>query len=117
MSLVARVLEAAGIATVIVGSAQDIVETVGVPRFLFVDYPLGNPAGRPGDAAEQDAVLMAALDVVSTAQTARFTRRMDLDWGSNGWRHEFMRVGADNADALAEAGRVRRAEQAQRRTR
>ncbi|MEZ5231807.1 MAG: hypothetical protein R2749_03740 [Acidimicrobiales bacterium] len=47
MSLVARHLEANGIPTVIVGSARDIVEQAGVARFLFVDFPLGNPMGKP----------------------------------------------------------------------
>ena len=38
-----------GIATVVMGCAKDIVEYVGVPRLLFSDFPLGNPAGRPKD--------------------------------------------------------------------
>src|SRR5258707_5895590 len=33
--------------------SKDIVEYVGVPRFLFSDFPLGNPAGRPNDPASQ----------------------------------------------------------------
>ena len=41
MSLVARHLESSGISTVVIGSARDIVEECGVPRFLFVDFPLG----------------------------------------------------------------------------
>ena len=49
VSLAARALEAAGIATVVMGCAKDIVEYVGVPRLLFSDFPLGNPAGRPKD--------------------------------------------------------------------
>ena len=47
LSLVARLLEASGIATVVMGCAKDIVEHVGVPRLLFSDFPLGNAAGRP----------------------------------------------------------------------
>ena len=49
VSLVARHLEANGIATVVMGCAKDIVEHAGVPRFLFSDFPLGNSAGRPHD--------------------------------------------------------------------
>ena len=49
ISLVARHLEAAGIPTVIMGCAKDIVEHAGVPRFLFSDFPLGNAAGKPHD--------------------------------------------------------------------
>ena len=95
MSLVARRLEKAGIATVIVGSAQDIVETAGVPRFVFVDYPLGNPIGRPGEVAEQQATVEAALELVTTAVAPRMTRRLDYDWGSDEWRAVYMHVGDD----------------------
>src|ERR1700682_937310 len=49
VSLAARMLEENGIATVVMGCAKDIVEHVGVPRFLFSDFPLGNAAGRPRD--------------------------------------------------------------------
>ena len=115
MSLIARHLEAAGIATVIVGSAQDIVETAGVPRFVFVDYPLGNPIGRPDNAQEQRMTVEAALELLTTAVAPRLTRRLDLDWGSNEWRSVYMHVGPDNAAALAELGRSRREKQAARR--
>ena len=52
-SLVARHLEANGIATVVMGCAKDIVEHAVVPRFLFSDFPLGNSAGKPHDVASQ----------------------------------------------------------------
>ena len=38
VSLAARMLEENGISTVIMGCAKDIVEYVGVPRFLFSDF-------------------------------------------------------------------------------
>lgn len=112
MSLVARKLEAHGIATVIVGSAQDIVEVAGVPRLVFVDYPLGNPLGKPGDKAEQRATVQAALAMIVQAFAPRMTQRLGLEWGSDDWRDTFMHVGTDNAAALAEAGRLRREKQA-----
>lgn len=115
MSLVARHLEEAGIATVIIGSAQDIVETAGVPRFVFVDYPLGNPIGRPNDTAEQRATVEAALELLTSAVAPRMTRRLDLDWGSDEWRAVYMHVGDDNRAELAEAGRLRREKQRARK--
>ena len=48
-ALVARHLEANGIATVVMGCAKDIVEHAAAPRFLFSDFPLGNSAGKPHD--------------------------------------------------------------------
>jgi hypothetical protein len=41
VSFAARALEAAGIATVILGAARDIPEHVGVPRLLFSDVSAG----------------------------------------------------------------------------
>jgi D-proline reductase (dithiol) PrdB len=111
VSLIARHLEAGGIATEVVGSAQDIVETVGVPRFVFVDYPLGNPFGKPDLETEQASVLDAALALVSSASGPRTTRRLDLVWGCDEWRDNYMHVGPDNAAELAEAGRLRREKQ------
>ena len=116
MSLIARHLEEAGIATVIVGSAQDIVETAGVPRFVFVDYPLGNPMGRPGEKTEQRYTVEAALELLTAAVAPRMTRRLDLAWGSDEWRAVYMHVGDDNRAELARLGDERRVKQASRKT-
>ena len=64
MSLVARYLESEGICTVVIGSARDIVEECGVPRFLFVDFPLGNPCGKPGDGTMQNDLIGEAFDLL-----------------------------------------------------
>ena len=70
MSLVARHLEENGIPTVVMGCARDIVEYVGVPRFLFSDFPLGNAAGRPNDEASQAFTIELALKVLERAPAA-----------------------------------------------
>ena len=67
VSLVARLLEENGIATVIIGSAKDIVTHCGVPRFLFTDFPLGNPCGRPYDKTSQSAIISSALALLEDA--------------------------------------------------
>lgn len=115
MSLIARHLEEAGIATVTVGSAQDIVETAGVPRFVFVDYPLGNPLGRPGNVDEQKASVMAALELVTGAIAPRMTRTLGFAWGSDDWRANYMHVGDDNREELARLGDERRQKQSARK--
>ena len=71
VSLIARHLEASGIATVIMGSAKDIVEHCGVPRFLFSDFPLGNSAGKPNDSESQAATLELALHLLEHAAVPR----------------------------------------------
>ncbi|WP_051063021.1 hypothetical protein [Ilumatobacter nonamiensis] len=112
MSLVARRLEESGIATVVVGSARDIVEEAGVARFVFVDFPLGNPCGKPGDRKMQREVVSLALDVVATAIAPRTTVQAPFRWGNEEWRDNYMAVSDENREALRVAGERRRAHQA-----
>ena len=112
MSLVARHLEADGIATVVVGSARDVVEEAGVARFVFVDFPLGNPTGKPGDDAMHRDITKLALDVVASAIAPRTTVQAPQRWGSDDWREAFMSVDEDALDELRAAGERRRAHQA-----
>ena len=83
VSLAARMLEESGIATVVMGCAKDIVEYVGVPRFLFSDFPLGNAAGRPKDPASQALTLELALRVLETAPAPRTTVQSPLVWSDD----------------------------------
>jgi len=112
VSLVSRHLESQGITTIVVGSARDIVEECGVARMLFVDFPLGNPCGKPGDRDMQQSIVSLALDVAATAITPRTTVQAPVQWGSDDWRAAFMRVDDSNIDALRVAGDKRRAAQA-----
>ena len=119
MSLVARHLEAAGIPTVIVGSARAIVEECGVPRFLFVDFPLGNPCGKPWDTDMQYKIAGGALELLERAWLPRTTVQRLETWAQGKaderWRERFMRVDDDNREALAQAGETRRRAQAGKR--
>ena len=93
MSLAARTLEAAGIPTVVMGCAKDIVEYVGVPRFLFSDFPLGNAAGKPKDRASQAATLELALRVLETAPGPRTTVQNPQTWNADGlWKLDFSNI-------------------------
>jgi hypothetical protein len=60
------------------GCAKDIVEFVGVPRFLFSDFPLGNAAGRPRDPQSQVFTLELALRLLERAPAARTTVQSPL---------------------------------------
>lgn len=120
VSLVARYLEEQGIPTVIIGSGRDIVEECGVPRFLFVDFPLGNPCGKPWDEAMQYAIVGGALELADKAWAPRTTvQRPEVfaeGEADDVWRTRFMAVTDENRDKLAKAGAARRAEQAARKT-
>ena len=116
MSLVARHLESEGICTVVIGSARDIVEECGVPRFLFVDFPLGNPCGKPWDVPMQQALIGEAFDLLEKSWQPRTTVQAPFAWTSDEndlWRNRYMLVDDSNRQALAEAGRKRREQQSQ----
>jgi len=102
ISLVARHLEANGIATVVMGCAKDIVEHAAVPRFLFSDFPLGNSAGRPHDPNSQAFTLELALRVLETAPAAQTTVQSPLRWSADAsWKRDYNNVALLSADELA----------------
>jgi len=108
VSLVARHLEENGIATVVTGCARDIVEECGVARFVFSDFPLGNPCGKPWDAAMQRSIMGITLDLLERAWMPRTTVQTPYQWPNDEWRDNFMSVDDSNRDALARAGKERR---------
>ena len=104
VSLAARALESAGIATVVMGCARDIVEHVGVPRLLFSDFPLGNAAGRPQDPESQAMTLELALAVLESAEAPRTTVQSPLVWSTTpDWKRDY-----SNAARLSPAEIARR---------
>ena len=87
MSLIARYLEEHGVPNVVIATARDIVETCGVPRFLFVDYPLGNPCGAPDNLPQQREIFDRALQLLETATEGGTTWEAGYDWpGGEGWK-------------------------------
>ena len=96
-AIAAQVLEAAGIPTVVMGCASDIVEHVGVPRLLFSNFPLGNGAGMPGDRASQETTARLAVEMLETATAPRTTLQSPLIWnGVADWQKDY-----SNADLLS----------------
>lgn len=102
MSLVARYLEANGIPTVIMGCAKDIVELVGVPRFLFSDFPLGNSAGKPKDPESQRQTLELALRILETAPGPRTTVQSPQRWSSDAdWKLDYNNLARMSPEEVA----------------
>ena len=103
VALAAHCLETAGIATVIMGCAKDIIEHIGVPRLLFNDLPLGNAAGLPDDPAAQDLVAQLAVDVLVDADAPRSTKQSPLIWsGAADWKKDYSNAALLSADEIAE---------------
>jgi D-proline reductase (dithiol) PrdB len=117
VSLVARHLEANGIPTVVVGSARDIVEECGVARFLFSDFPLGNPCGKPWDSEMQRHIVGFALDLLESATLPRTSVQTPFIWSEDvAWKENYARVDPAEQEKLRELGEARRALQRKAKT-
>ncbi len=91
MSLVARVLEEGGISTVTYTNARDIAASAGNPRQVFLNYPLGNPTGRPHDPVNQRSVLRAGLKLLEDAARPGIIVELPYTWSdSREWMEKFM---------------------------
>lgn len=89
-SIVANMIEEAGIPTVVMGCAKDIVEHIGVPRFLFSNHPLGNGAGKPHDELAQMTTLREALGLLESAKQPRTTVHSQSLWANDfSWQDDY----------------------------
>lgn len=112
MSLVARYLEEHGIPALIIGSALDVVSHASAPRYLHVDFPLGNPCGRPADKEMQRAIITLALEQFNTMTPEHWLTRAPFQWSDDqSWRDNYSRVDDSNREALRKRGEERRARQ------
>jgi D-proline reductase (dithiol) PrdB len=83
------------------GCARDIVEAAGVARYVWSDFPLGNSAGKPFDAASQRDTLCLALETFATANAPRTTVASPQRWSpDDDWQGDFMNVERLNAAAI-----------------
>lgn len=100
-SLLARHLEGAGISTVIMGAAKDIVEYCGVPRLLFSDFPLGNAAALPHDAPSRVLNFELALRVLEGAPGPRTTVQSPLAWSQDpAWKLDYYNLERLSSDEI-----------------
>ena len=68
MSVLARVFEEHGIATVTIAMVREHAAQVKPPRALFVPFFFGFALGRPDDASYQHQVLKSAFDLLKSAE-------------------------------------------------
>ena len=68
MSLIARGLEAAGIATCLVSVMPPLSSTARPPRQVIRRLNIGATVGRPNDVAGQRETLMRMINLIETAQ-------------------------------------------------
>jgi D-proline reductase (dithiol) PrdB len=81
VGLVARVVEEAGIPTVVVSTGRDLSAQVKAPRTVFVNFPMGNPFGRPFDAPRQRMILRDALGALESVEVGGELIDLPYEWG------------------------------------
>ncbi len=105
--------------TVILGSARDVVDHCGVPRFVFTDFPLGNPCGRPWDRKMQRVIVAMGLDLLESADAPRAVVQTPCRWAEGAedeaWRQGYLHIDRAKREELRQAGERRRASQANAR--
>lgn len=80
MPVLARLFEAAGMATILVTNMPYWAEKIGVPRTLGVEMPFGHILGKPGDQVGELAIILAALDVLAHAVEPGTIMHSDVRW-------------------------------------
>jgi len=109
VSLVARHLEEKNIPTVVIGSALDIIKTCVIPRYLHVDFPLGNPCGKPNNIEMQNAIFKQALALFNEKIETPLIKRSPFVWNSDqSWRNNYLKVDSSNREQLKREGNIRR---------
>ncbi len=53
------------------------------PRTVFVNFPMGNPFGRPFDAAMQRTILLDALRALETVTSGGTLLDLPYEWGED----------------------------------
>ena len=80
MSVLARLIESAGISTVIVTMMPAVSAALGAPRIVGVEFPFGHPFGMPGDVVTQQRVLSTAVTVLAGAAAPGTRVDIDIAW-------------------------------------
>jgi D-proline reductase (dithiol) PrdB len=80
VGLIARAIEAAGIPTVSISITKDLTEAVGVPRAVFVRWPLGHPMGEKHAPRQQRTLIFDALHLLLTAEAPGIIAEPGYRW-------------------------------------
>jgi len=78
--VLARLVEAAGIPTVVVTMMPDVADALMAPRVVGVEFPFGHPFGMPGDRGMQRRVLLTAVTVLAGAKGPGTRVDVDIEW-------------------------------------
>ena len=100
MGLIVRIVEEAGIPTILVSSGRDITESVKTPRAVFVNFPLGHQTGKPFDRDLQMSIIKDAFDALKAIKEPGTIIDLPYHWkeGDNSWEDAVLRPRQDSAD-------------------
>jgi D-proline reductase (dithiol) PrdB len=86
-AVIARALEARGLPTLSMNVLWEAGEEIKPPRTCFLDFPLGCPAGKPHEPAQQREILRAALNLAPEFDPQRWEmKKLPFQWSPNGGR-------------------------------
>lgn len=74
-------VEDVGILTVVVSTGRDLSAQVRPPRTVFVNFPMGNPFGKPFEKALQRRILLDVLHALESVKTGGEIIDLPYEWG------------------------------------
>jgi D-proline reductase (dithiol) PrdB len=74
------VVEEAGIPTIVVSTGRDLSAQVRPPRTVFVNFPMGNPFGKPFDRVQQRTILLDALHALESIKHGGAMIDLPYEW-------------------------------------
>jgi D-proline reductase (dithiol) PrdB len=91
-AIIARALEARGLPALSMSVLLEAAEETKPPRTCFLDFPLGCPAGKPHEAAQQREILRTALKLAGDFDGQPWhIKSLPFEWspdGSRAWEEE-----------------------------
>lgn len=91
-AVIARALEARGLPTLSMNVLWEAGQEMKPPRTCFLDFPLGCPAGKPHQAAQQREILRTALKLAPEFSSEHWEMKtLPFQWsadGSRAWEKE-----------------------------
>ncbi|MFD2416485.1 hypothetical protein [Amycolatopsis pigmentata] len=109
VSLIARGLETRGLPTVMTSCNWEVSQAIKAPRTAFLDFPMGCPAGKPGEPALQREVLRTTLRAAPDFAGPWRPLELPFSWspdGSRAWEKEIRDLYANDAGFAARRAAV-----------
>jgi hypothetical protein len=99
-------VEAAGIPTLSLSSAYSITRSVCPPRSVFLDFPLGHTAGKPGEPELNRDILANSLAAFESMKSPGAIVSLPYVWSDDdGWKDRALRPASADAPRDERAAR------------